>query len=111
MKFLDISILIKEAGVKIILLAIPSIGKSHRKKILNQLSKFPVKVMELPSVENIIDGKVTVNDIKKVDVEDILGRALIEPINELLSKNIANKNCESSVAFLLTEDKTSVGQD
>ena len=88
----DISTLIKEAGVKIILLAIPSIGKSHRKKILNQLSKFPVKVMELPSVENIIDGKVTVNDIKKVDVEDILGRPSIKPIDELLSKNITNKN-------------------
>ena len=88
----DISTLIKEAGVKIILLAIPSIGKSHRKKILNQLSKFPVKVMELPSVENIIDGKVTVNDIKKVDVEDILGRPSIKPIDELLSKNIRNKN-------------------
>ena len=88
----DISTLIKEAGVKIILLAIPSIGKSHRKKILNQLSKFPVKVMELPSVENIIDGKVTVNDIKKVDVEDILGRASIKPIDKLLSKNIVNKN-------------------
>ncbi|MBI65517.1 MAG: hypothetical protein CMG64_04435 [Candidatus Marinimicrobia bacterium] len=88
----DISALIKKAGVKIILLAIPSIGKSHRKKILNQLSKFPVKVMELPSVENIIDGKVTVNDIKKVDVEDILGRPSIKPIDELLSKNITNKN-------------------
>ena len=88
----NISNMIKEHSVKIILLAIPSIGKSYRKEILNQLSKFPVKVMELPSVENIIDGKVTVDDIRKVEVEDILGRPSIKPISKLLSKNITNKN-------------------
>ena len=90
--FSNIQNLIEDEKIKIILLAIPSIGKSKRKEILNQVSKFPVKVMELPSVENIIDGKVTVEDVKKVDVKDILGRLAIEPMDNLLSKNIFSKN-------------------
>ena len=48
--------------------------------------------MELPSVDNIIDGKVTISDIKPVQVEDILGRESIKPIESLLSKNVVDKN-------------------
>jgi FlaA1/EpsC-like NDP-sugar epimerase len=88
----DIQNVIKDQKLKIILLAIPSIGRSYRKQILNKLSKFPIRVMELPSVENIIDERVTIDDIKKVEVEDILGRSPIKAIQELLSKNILNKN-------------------
>lgn len=84
--------LIKNYKIKMILLAIPSLGKSSRSKILKGLSKYPVNVMELPSVENIIDGKVTIDDIKKVQVEDILGRLPVKPLGSLLSKNIFNKN-------------------
>ena len=64
--------LISENHIKLILLAIPSIGKIHRRKILKRISQYPVNVMELPSVENIIEGRVTINDVKQVDVEDIL---------------------------------------
>ena len=83
--------IIKKDDLKIILVAIPSLGKSKRYKILKRLSKFPIKVMELPSIENIIDGRVTVESIRDVHVEDILGRAPIKFIDEL-DKNIAGKN-------------------
>ena len=39
--------------------------------------------MELPSVENIIDEKVTINDIKNVDVVDVIGRKITR--SELMS--------------------------
>lgn len=83
--------LISENHIKLILLAIPSIGKTHRRKILKSISQYPVNVMELPSVENIIEGRVTINDVKKVDVEDILGREPVEPVQALLCQNITGK--------------------
>ncbi|MBI96389.1 polysaccharide biosynthesis protein [bacterium] len=83
---------ISNLNIKIVLLAIPSLGKSHRLKILNRLSKFPIRVMELPSIENIIDGEVTIEHIKEVQVEDLLGRASMQPIDSLLNKNIKGKN-------------------
>ena len=84
--------LITDKEIDFIFLAIPSISKFKRKEILKKLSKFPVNVMELPTVENIIDGKVSIDDMKKVQVEDILGRIPVKPISSLLSKNIFNKN-------------------
>ena len=83
---------IKKKNLKIILLAIPSLGKTHRIKLLKKISQYPVAVMELPSVENIIDGKVSIDDVKNIEVGDILGREPVKPIKELLNKNIKNKN-------------------
>ena len=101
----NINSLIKNKKIKIILLAIPSLAKKERKKILHRLSKFPVNVMELPSIDNIIDGKVTISDIKPVQVEDILGREPIKPIKSLLDKNVEGKN------ILITGAGGSIGSE
>ena len=47
--------------------------------------------METPSIEKIINGNITIDDIKYVDVNDILGREVVKPIKSLLTKNIQNK--------------------
>ena len=88
----NISKLIQTRGIKLILLAIPSLNTKDRYVIIKRLSNLPVNVMELPSIEKIIDGKITFNDFKKIKVEDILGREFIKPKVELLNKNIKNKN-------------------
>lgn len=88
----SISDLILKENISLILLAIPSASRKHRTKLLNLISQYPLKVMELPSVENIIDGKVTINDIVDVDVSDVMNRKINKPIKELLKKNIYNKN-------------------
>jgi len=100
-----INSLIKNKDIKMILLAIPSLAKKDRKEILHRLSKFPVNVMELPSIDNIIDGKVTISDIKPVQVEDILGREPIKPIESLLKKNVEGKN------ILITGAGGSIGSE
>ena len=87
-----IEYVIKKFDVKLILLAIPSASPSKRKVILKRLSKFPLEVKVLPSVDNIVDGKVTLESIKHVQVEDILGRDPVKPKDLLLKKNIKGKN-------------------
>jgi len=87
-----IEYVIKKFDVKLILLAIPSASPSKRKVILKRLSKFPLEVKVLPSVDNIVDGKVTLESIKHVQVEDILGRDPVKPKDSLLKKNIKGKN-------------------
>ena len=54
------------------MLAIPSLNVQKRKKLLTKLASFPIEVSVLPSLENIIDGKVSIDNIKNVDVVDIL---------------------------------------
>ena len=83
---------IKKHEAKLILIAIPSTSQSRRVEILKKLSKFPLEVKVLPSVDNIINGEVTIESIKKVQVEDILGRDAVVPQEKLLKKNIKAKN-------------------
>ena len=83
--------LIKSKEVRLVLFAIPSISRNKRNEILKFLNQHKVEVQTLPSIKDIIHGRVTLSDIKDLDVDDILNRNQVEPDHELLSKNIISK--------------------
>jgi len=74
-----------------ILLAIPSLRRSERKEILTRLEPYPVMVRTLPSVAKIAQGQVKIEDIRDVDVADLLGRDAVDPIPDLLDANVKGK--------------------
>jgi FlaA1/EpsC-like NDP-sugar epimerase len=88
---LKIADLIKSKEVSLVLLALPSISRSTRNEILKNLSNYPLQVQTLPTVADIIQGRVYFSDIKDLDVDDILNRDQVLPNTELLSKNITSK--------------------
>jgi FlaA1/EpsC-like NDP-sugar epimerase len=88
---LKIADLIKSKEVQLILLALPSISRSRRNDILKSLINYPLQVQTLPTVTDIIQGRVSLSDIKDLDVDDILNRDQVLPNTELLSKNITSK--------------------
>ena len=83
--------LIKSKEVQLVLLALPSISRSRRNEILKSLSNYQLQVQTLPTVADIIGGRVYFSDIKDLDVDDILNRDQVLPNTELLSKNITSK--------------------
>ena len=83
--------LIETKSVNIILLAIPSISRFKRNLILDNLQKYKLKVQTLPSVEDIVDGKITVSNIKEFQINDLLNRDQIKPIQTLMYKNIKSQ--------------------
>lgn len=87
----DISRLIETHGVSDILLAMPSIDRSRRNQILQNLRDFHVHVRSLPDLVDLAQGLVTVLDIKELEPDDLLGRASVEPDSELMLKNIQHK--------------------
>ncbi|MCE0493786.1 polysaccharide biosynthesis protein [Vibrio salinus] len=75
-----------------LLLAINNINKGERLRLLEKLSDWPIEVQSVPSVEDIAAGKGNATDIKDLDIADLLGRAPVDPIPELLTKNITDKH-------------------
>ncbi|PTP73731.1 nucleoside-diphosphate sugar epimerase/dehydratase [Vibrio splendidus] len=75
-----------------LLLAINNINKGKRLRLVEKLSSWPIAIQSVPSVEDIAAGKASATEIKDLDVADLLGRAPIAPNNELLTKNIHEKN-------------------
>ena len=83
--------LINLKNIEVVLLAIPSISRNKKNKIIDDLNKYKIIVKTLPSIQDIVDGKVSVSDIKDLNIEDLLNRDQVQPNSDLLSKNINSK--------------------
>lgn len=69
---------VKNFNIDKIYIAIPSISISERKKIIDICRQTDCQIMNLPGMYQLASGEVTVNALKKIDVEDLLGREQIE---------------------------------
>lgn len=87
----DAGELIADFGLDEILLALPSVPRSRRLEIVERLQAHAVKVRVLPSVASIMDGQVSVRDLREVEVEELLGRDPVPPDENLLRGAIAGK--------------------
>lgn len=78
-------------GVTDILLALPSATRERRNKIIESLRALPVHIRTLPGMADLATGRVTVQDFKELDIEDLLGRDPVPPNTALLARNLADK--------------------
>ena len=65
-----------------ILLALPSLNRNKRNKILKKINKYKVITSTLPSISDLTEGKISLSDIRELDIGDILGREEISPNNK-----------------------------
>lgn len=87
----DLPTLAATLQVNDVLLALPSINRKRRNEILAQIREARVSVRTLPSVTELVQGKVAVSDLRELDIDDLLGREPVMPNHILLAKNIAGK--------------------
>ena len=83
--------LVKTKNIDTVFLALPTINRSKRNKIIERLNNYKLVVKTLPSISEIIDGRIKLSDIKDLDIDDLLNREQIEPDQNLLNKNINSK--------------------
>lgn len=68
---------IEELGIEVVVLAIPSLPYSKRLQLLKRIEKTGVESHALPMLSELASGKVSLNEIREVAIEDLLGR---EPV-------------------------------
>tara|TARA_Y100000588_G_C14279772_1_gene936346 strand:+ start:8399 stop:10273 length:1875 start_codon:yes stop_codon:yes gene_type:complete len=83
--------LIPKKSIAEILIAIPSLSRKERYKLLQNLKRYPVIIKSIPSLSDLADGKLAISDMKKINIEDLLQREVRKPIQELINKDIQNK--------------------
>ena len=81
----------KNKNVSLVFLALPTISRGQRNQIIENLNKYKLSVKTLPSISDIVDGRITVSDIKDLNIDDLLNRDEIKPDIKLLNKNINSK--------------------
>jgi FlaA1/EpsC-like NDP-sugar epimerase len=78
--------------VATVLLAMPSVSRERRREIIKGLEPLRVHVMVVPGLMEITSGMKRVDDIREVDVEDMLGREPVKLDARLLSTCIRDKS-------------------
>tara|TARA_B110000008_G_scaffold277387_1_gene318544 strand:- start:1585 stop:3444 length:1860 start_codon:yes stop_codon:yes gene_type:complete len=87
----NIEKLVLKNNISEILLALPSVSRKNRNKIVERLSPLSVHVRSLPSLSELAQGKVKINDLLEIDIRDLLGRELVKPNEDLLKTKITDK--------------------
>jgi FlaA1/EpsC-like NDP-sugar epimerase len=82
---------VQERHVTDILLALPAASRQRRNAILAGLRSLPVHVRTVPSMTELASGKVTMQDLRELDIEDLLGRDPVAPDLQLLARNLAGR--------------------
>ncbi len=82
---------ISKLKVDEVLIAMPSASRAKRRDIMNKLEPYSVVVRMLPGVAELAEGKVSISDLREVNIKDLLGRDTIPANKDLLSLNIENK--------------------
>lgn len=87
----EVPAVVARQGVTDILLALPSVARQRRNGIIEGLRTLPVHIRTLPGLGDLASGRVTVQDFKELDIEDLLGRDPVPPDADLLASNFAGK--------------------
>ncbi|MGK5027963.1 polysaccharide biosynthesis protein [Janthinobacterium sp. MDT1-19] len=88
----ELSDLIVKFRFSEILLAMPSLAKSHQKRILDRLEVLKVKTKVTPPVASLVSGELRVQDVRSIEIEDLLGRDQVAPDLNLIASCITGKS-------------------
>ena len=83
--------LIETENINLVFLALPSISRNKRNQIIERLNQYKLTVKTLPSISEIADGRITISDIKDLNINDLLNRDEVKPDIKLLNENIHSK--------------------
>jgi FlaA1/EpsC-like NDP-sugar epimerase len=89
----DIPKVVRDLGVKEIIIAIPSATSQEMRAVMDEIRKTDVKdVKVLPSISDLMNGKVALKDIRNISIEDLLGREPVKIDTTKVLSYIRNNN-------------------
>jgi FlaA1/EpsC-like NDP-sugar epimerase len=84
--------LIRSHDIERVLLAMPSVQKWRRREILAKLAPVGVHVQSLPDLSDIIAGRARIDEVKEVEIADLLGRDPVLPHTTMFGTCIRGKS-------------------
>jgi FlaA1/EpsC-like NDP-sugar epimerase len=100
-----IQTLIKRHNINQVLLAIPSLERTRKRLLVDQLTHSGLKVSTIPSLAQLATGRRGVTDLQPIAIEDLLGREPSSPDPRLLEAAVRGK------AVLVTGAGGSIGSE
>ena len=79
-------------GVQQAIIAMPSATHQQRKRVFDLCSQAGVKTLTVPSFDDLLSGRITVSQLRAVELDDLLGRDPVRPDSRLLERCIRGKS-------------------
>lgn len=86
-----ISEIVKDNRIDHIIFAMPSLGKREATKIIKRCLDSGIHTQKIPVIEDIMTGKVSINEIQDVKIEDLLGREEVQLDMEKIKGQLTGK--------------------
>ncbi len=83
--------LIEKSSIKHVLLAVPDASNFQRKKMLEKFDKCNIHVQTIPSMPELLSGQASIEQVREVHIEELLGRDAVPPKSSLMTKCIFGK--------------------
>ncbi len=84
--------LLSDTEAREIFLAINSRAVEDRRRVIEFLEPYGLRIRLIPDVSDIVSGRERVDDLRDVEVQDLIGRDQVAPMPELLAGSVAGKN-------------------
>ncbi len=88
----SISGLIEHYKVHRVFIALPSVDISRKSAIIKSLEKYPVHVQTLPTIDEIANGGVSLDLLREIELEELLGREPVPARMDLVTESLFEKN-------------------
>lgn len=96
---------VKDLDIELIIIAIPSLDKQTSAMLMQKCLDTGIHTQTMPLIEDLLTGKVSINEIRDVKIEDLLGRDEVELDLETISTKLTNKK------ILITGAGGSIGSE
>jgi len=83
---------VRELDVSRVLLALEESAAVDRRELMRTLEKLSVPVQTVPSMSELVAGQARINDIRDLEIEDLLGRDPVRPDNAIVAKSLNGKS-------------------
>lgn len=83
--------LIDKYKIQKLVVAIPSLEQSKLASINDMCNEAGIDLFKMPNINDVLSGELEVNQLKKVDVEDLLGRDPVELDMAQIAKGLTNQ--------------------
>ncbi|GEQ04214.1 hypothetical protein SGA02_00420 [Staphylococcus gallinarum] len=87
----DVPHLVNKYKIKKIIIAIPTLSSGRMKEINDICNIEGVEIFKMPNIDDVLSGALEVNQLKKVKIEDLLGREPVELDMAMISRQLTNQ--------------------
>jgi FlaA1/EpsC-like NDP-sugar epimerase len=96
---------VREHRVKRLLLALDADSGIDRKRLLKKLEPLAIPVQTVPTMSELVAGQARINDIRDLEIEDLLGRDPVQPDNAQVATSLYQR------AVMVTGAGGSIGSE